>query len=119
MSRACLIWFKLYRLELYDISCLGAFGRFDNIELHFLTFDQGFKAAVLNIAEVYKHISAVFTGNESKAFGIIKPLHGSFIHGELPPSCEIEATELHNKKTAKTKSLCGPAYKKLPELLML
>jgi hypothetical protein len=56
---------------------------------------------------MYEHISALFTGNESKSFGIVEPLHGTFFHGELPPSCEIEADGNATTKNRKKKSLCG------------
>jgi hypothetical protein len=94
-------------LELYDISGLGAFGRVDNVELNLLTFCQGLESAVLNVAEMYEHISALFTGNEAETLGVIEPLHGTFFHGELPPSCEIEADGNVQQKTAKAKALCG------------
>src|SRR5208283_1099098 len=62
-------------LKLYNIGCLGAFGRVDNVELHLLAFGQRLKTAVLNVAEMNKYISALFTGYESKPFGIIEPLY--------------------------------------------
>jgi hypothetical protein len=62
-------------LELYNVGCFGAFGRVDNVELNLLAFSQRLKAAVLNVAEMNEHIAAFFTGNESKAFGIIEPLY--------------------------------------------
>jgi hypothetical protein len=95
------------RLELYNIGCFGAFGRVDDVELNLLAFSQRLKAAVLNVAEMNEHIAAFFTGNEAKAFGIIEPLYGTCLHDELPPSCEIEATEKDKKNTAKSISLCG------------
>jgi hypothetical protein len=87
------------RLELYDVGCLGALGRFDDVELHLLALGERLEAAVLNVAEMNEHVSATFTGNEAKTFGIIEPLHGSGYHGELPPSVEIEDDgSLNNKK---------------------
>jgi len=62
-------------LKLYNIGCLGAFGRVDNVELHLLAFGQRLKTAVLNVAEMNKYIAALFTGYESKPFGIIEPLY--------------------------------------------
>jgi hypothetical protein len=73
-------------LELYDIGCLGALGRVDNVELHLLAFGERLEAAILNVAEMHEHISACFAGNESKTFGIIEPLNRTCFHGELPPS---------------------------------
>jgi hypothetical protein len=67
-------------LELYDVGCLGAFGRVDNVELHLLTFSQRFEAAVLDVSEMHEDIAAFFAGNESKAFGIIEPLNGTGFH---------------------------------------
>jgi hypothetical protein len=95
------------RLELYNVGCLGAFGRVDNVELHLLAFGQRLEAAVLYVAEMNEHIAAFFTGNESKAFGIIEPLNGTGFHDELPPSCEIEATEKDKNNAAKSLCLCG------------
>jgi hypothetical protein len=95
------------RLELYNVGCLGAFGRVDNVELDLLAFGQRLEAAVLYVAEMNEHIAAFFTGNESKAFGIIEPLNGTGFHDELPPSCEIEATEKDKKNAAKSLCLCG------------
>jgi hypothetical protein len=37
-------------LELYNVGCLGAPGRVDNVELNLLAFSQRLKAAVLNVA---------------------------------------------------------------------
>jgi hypothetical protein len=92
-----------FGLELYDVGCLGAFGRVDDVELHLLAFSQRLEAAVLNVSKVNEHISAFFTGYESKTFGIIEPLYGTVFHGELPPSCELKLTEMCDKKTAKRK----------------
>jgi len=95
------------RLDLYDVGCLGAFGRFDDVELHLLAFSKRLEAAVLNVAEVNEHVCAIFTGNEAKTLGIIEPLHGSGYHGVLPPSVKLKMTERSKQKTARTKSLCG------------
>jgi hypothetical protein len=54
-----------------------------------------------------EHIAASFTGNEAKAFGVIEPFYGTCLHDELPPSCEIEATEKDKKNAAKSICLCG------------
>jgi hypothetical protein len=94
-------------LELYYVGCLGALGRVDNVELDLLAFSQRLKAAVLNVAEMNEHVAAFFTGNEAKAFGIIEPLYATCLHDELPPSCEIEATEKDKKNAAKPICLCG------------
>ena len=86
------------RLDLYDVGCLGALGRFDDVELHLLAFSKRLEAAVLNVAEVNEHVCAIFTGNEAKTLGIIEPLHGSGYHGVLPPSVKLKMTERPNKK---------------------
>jgi hypothetical protein len=96
MNRTCLIGLSV-SLEFYNIGCLGALGRVDNVELHFLAFGQRLKAAVLNVAEMNEYITALFAGNESKTFGIIEPLHSTFFHDELPPSCVLKLTEKAKK----------------------
>jgi hypothetical protein len=53
-----------------------------------------------------EYIAALFTGNESKAFGIIEPFYRTCLHDELPPSSEIEATE-KDKKKPQSLCLCG------------
>jgi hypothetical protein len=103
-------------LELYNVGCFGALGRVDNVELHLLAFSQRLKAAVLNIAKMNEHIAAIFTGNESKAFGIIEPFYGTCLHDELPPSCEIEATEKDEKKP-QSLSVFAVSLQEHPELL--
>jgi hypothetical protein len=67
-------------LELYNVGCFRAFRRVDNVELNLLAFGQRLKAAVLNVAEMNEHVAAFFTGNESKAFGIIKPFYSTGFH---------------------------------------
>src|SRR5512137_2745439 len=89
------------RLELHDVGCLGALGRFDDLELHLLAFCERLEAAVLDVAEVNEHISATFTGYEAKTLGIIEPLHGSGDHGELPPSSILKLTGLCTTKNRK------------------
>jgi len=96
MNRTCLIG-KRADLQLYNIGCLGAFGRVDNVELHLLAFSQRLKAAVLNVAEMNEHIAALFARNESKTFGIIEPLYCTCFHGELPPSWGLKLTEKAKK----------------------
>jgi hypothetical protein len=96
-----MVWSKEQDLDLYDISCLGALGRFDDVELHLLTFCKRLEAAVLNVAEMNEHVSATFTGNEAKTLGIIEPLHGSGYHGELPPSVKLKMTERCTTKNRK------------------
>jgi hypothetical protein len=96
-----MVWSKEHDLDLYDISCLGALGRFDDVELHLLTFCKRLEAAVLNVAEMNEHVSATFTGNEAKTLGIIEPLHGSGYHGELPPSMKLKMTERCTTKNRK------------------
>jgi hypothetical protein len=103
-------------LELYNVGCFGALGRVDNVELNLLAFSQRLKAAVLNVAEMNEHIAAFFTGNESKAFGIIEPLYATCLHDELPPSCEIEATE-KDKKIPQSQSVFAVSLQEHPELL--
>src|SRR6266511_5136194 len=73
MIRAC-EGLSLSSLKLYNVGCLGAFGRVDNVELHLLAFGQRLEAAVLNVAEMNEHVAACFTGYEAKAFGVIEPL---------------------------------------------
>jgi hypothetical protein len=104
------------RLELHDIGRFGALGRVDNVELHLLAFGQRLEAAVLNVAEMNEHVAAFFTGNESKAFGIIEPLNDTCLHDELPPSGEIEATEKDKKNTANS-LVFAVSLQEHPELL--
>jgi hypothetical protein len=103
MNRTCL---DGSGLELYNVGCLGAFGRVDNVERDVLTFGQGFESAVLNIAEMNEYIAAIFASNETKAFGIIEPLYCTIFHDELPPSCILKLTEKAKKKP-QSQCLCG------------
>src|SRR4030042_3286917 len=54
---------------------LEAFGALDYLKLHQLIFLQRAEAFPLDGAVMHKDIRAVFPGNESKTFGVIKPLH--------------------------------------------
>ena len=103
MNRTCL---DGSGLELYNVGCLGAFGRVDNVERDVLTFGQGFESAVLNVAEMDEYIAAIFTRNETKTLGIIEPLYCTIFHDELPPSCELKLTE-KAKKIPQSQCLCG------------
>jgi hypothetical protein len=105
------------RLDLYDIGCLGALGRFDDVELHLLAFSKRLEAAVLNVAEVNEHVCAIFTGNEAKTLGIIEPLHGSCNHGVLPPSLILKMTERFKTKNRKDEKSLRFPNKQLPKLL--
>ena len=103
MNRTCL---DGSGLELYYVGCLGAFGRIDNVERYILTFGQGFESAVLNVAEMYEYIAAVFASNETKTLGVIEPLYCTIFHDELPPSCKLKLTEKAKKKP-QSQCLCG------------
>ncbi len=94
MNRTCL---DGSGLELYNVGCLGAFGRVDNVERDILTFGQGFESAVLNVAEMNEYIAAIFASNETKTLGIIEPLYCTIFHDKLPPSCKLKLTEKAKK----------------------
>jgi hypothetical protein len=63
-----------------------------------------------------EYITAACTGNESKSFGIIEPLHCTIFHCELPPSCVLKLTE-KAKKIRKAKNVFAVTLQVHPELL--
>ena len=75
-------------LDGLNILGLPPLGAFDYIELHLLTFLQAAESIGLNGREVYKHILAVLTADETITFGVVKPLYCSCFHGiALFPLC--------------------------------
>src|SRR5690606_10917854 len=64
---------------------LGALGAINQLELHLLTFRQGFESVPLDGRVVNKHISVRrFSLNESKTLAVVKPLHRSNCHSCNP-----------------------------------
>ena len=65
---------------------LWAFLPVDDVELDFVTFFERFVPLRLNRRVMYEYIWPVFPSNESKAFGVVKPLDLSFVlsHTLLP-----------------------------------
>ena len=68
----------LYRLYIFG---LPPFGALDHVKLYLLTLLQTTKSACLYRREVYEHVLAALTANETIAFGIVKPLYCSCFHG--------------------------------------
>jgi hypothetical protein len=65
---------KFYLDDGYVLS-LRAFFALRYGELHFLSFRKRFEAGVVDGAEVYEDVWAVFLLNKTKTFGFIKPFN--------------------------------------------
>lgn len=70
-------WIAAQKLQADNIFCLRAFGALGNRKFYGLTFSQRLEAAASNVAEVSKNIGAGFLCDETKTFGLIKPLNGT------------------------------------------
>jgi anti-sigma B factor antagonist len=68
-------------LDGLDVLGLPALRTFHDVELDLLTFLQAAESVRLDSGEVYEHIFAVLTANETIALGIVKPLYCSCFHG--------------------------------------
>ena len=69
------------RLQRTNVLSLGAFGAFPDFKLHVLAFPQALESIRLDGREMHEDVgSAVLRGDESKPFGIVKPLHSSLFH---------------------------------------
>src|SRR6476646_10795421 len=70
------------------VLCLPAFGAPGDGKFHRLAFRQAAKTAGLDRGEMHKHVSlATVTGNESKSFCVVKPLHNTLFHFVLFLCC--------------------------------
>jgi hypothetical protein len=67
-------------LQRLDVLGLPALGSFNNVELHRLAFFQAAKAVRLDRREMHEYIFAILAADESKALGVIEPLHCSLFH---------------------------------------
>ena len=65
-----------------DVSCLKAFGAFEQVELHGFTFIQRSVAVLLDCGEVDEHIFPRGALDESISLRPVEPLHCTFLsHG--------------------------------------
>jgi len=66
-------------LDRHYVCSRWAFGTVSDFELYTLAFGQSFETVGLDCREVYEYIfAAIFRSNETKAFGLIKPLNVTF-----------------------------------------
>ena len=63
-----------------DVVCLLALVAFDDVEFNFLVFHERLESFALDTAVVDEHFRAIFTADESVAFGLIEPLDSTFSH---------------------------------------
>ena len=67
-------------LDRLYVLCLKALGAFRDIELHPLALLQAAEAARLNRRKMDEDVFATLSADETKAFGVVKPLHCSCFH---------------------------------------
>jgi hypothetical protein len=60
-----------------NIRRLGALLSLDDLELYLIAFGKRLEAATLNCAVVDEDVRPTLTGNKTKAFCVIEPLHGA------------------------------------------
>src|SRR5690242_681721 len=66
------------RLQLHDVLRRRALLRLHNLELHALAFGQRLESLSLNRGVMDETVfAAVFGRDESKALGVVEPLHGT------------------------------------------
>jgi hypothetical protein len=76
----------------------------NHFEFHRLVFAQGAKTFALDGAVMHEDIRAVFLGNESETFGVIKPLYlASYFHAATQPPDNDEAIRLTSKRYSSQK----------------
>ncbi len=73
-----------WRLENLNALCLETLGSLNDAELDRLTFLQGAETARLDGGEMYEDIFAGLTGDETKTFSVVKPLHCTLFHFDIP-----------------------------------
>src|ERR1041384_5959874 len=70
----CFRWW----LQLHDVLRRGALLGLHDLELYTLTFGQRFEPVTLNRRVMHEAVlAAVFRCNETKALGVVEPLHGT------------------------------------------
>lgn len=73
------------RLGADDVCRLEAFGAFEQVKLHGLTFVQRTVAVFLDCGKVYEHIFPRRALDKSVSLRPIEPLHCAFLsHGKTP-----------------------------------
>src|SRR5262249_51391792 len=86
-ARFVLISWSLQQLH---VLCLPAFGAFDDVELHGLTFFQASEPVCLDCGKVNKHILSVLPADKAIPFRVIEPLNCSLFHCVTRIPCFFE-----------------------------
>ena len=76
------------KLNLGDVGRLRALLPLDDFELHPVALSEGLESRCLNCAEVNEDVGAAIARDETKALGVVEPLHGAgdACHAAIPLS---------------------------------
>jgi hypothetical protein len=96
-------------LDALDVRRVETFGTRLNLELHFLTFDEGFEPIHGDRRKVDEHILAAILLNEAVPLRVIEPLH--FPSGHAAASCGVNRAHAYTAR-GKPTPVCGHLYRR-------